>query len=683
MAKIIQLSTQLSNLIAAGEVVERPASVVKELVENAIDAGAGSITVEIQNGGMTLLRVQDDGCGMDPEDAETAFLRHATSKLRSKEDLGAIATLGFRGEALAATAAVSRIDLLTRTAEAEEGVHLRLEAGRLLERESAGCPVGTTMIVRDLFFNTPARMKFMKQDSAEGAAVLAAVQKQALAHPECAFRFLADGEERLQTAGDGELQSAVYSVLGRQLALDMTPVDSGWEHVQLSGFVSRPTATRGTRSQEFFFVNGRYIRSKLLSAALEEAYRNNISVGRFPACVLNLTLPPEAVDVNVHPAKTEVKFLREKDVFDCVHYGVLGALNKLSGRVQMELPKVPAAEAPAARDSQPAAPAPVQKIAGNSAAPQVHSAARQSAGFRTMSAEEYRSLLETFEKSAQVTPSESFRREAQRFPRLHQTVMIPQSPADEPHRQPAAADAAQELPVLQSSAEEAQADAAVLSAQTQIGDPAPAEDTPDGAAAEDAQQTLPLPRVSFRVIGEALDTYLLVEQDDCLLLIDKHAAHERILFERLLAQGVQIPGQLLLAPLTCTLAPEEAAALVQQQALVESLGFDFDSLGDGTLLLRQIPADLDEGEAESSLAEIAGHLQRGVRDTPERLREQLLHSIACKAAIKGGWRTDPYERDRLAEQVLSREDLKYCPHGRPICLTLTRRQLEKQFKRTT
>ena len=331
MPEIIQLSPHIANLIAAGEVVERPASVIKELLENAVDAGASKVTVEIREGGMTFMRVTDNGCGMSPKNARTAFLRHATSKLRTAEDLAAISTMGFRGEALAAIASVSRIDLMTKTPGAIEGISLQLEAGNITEESEAGCPEGTTIIVRDLFFNTPARMKFMKSDSVEGSRVALAVQMQALAHPEVAFRFLRDGKEILNTPGTGHLEAAVYSVYGRDFG-KMVAVDSRWEGYSLSGFISRPTDPRPSRNMQTFFVNGRPVKSRLLIAALEEAYRNQIMVGKFPACVLHVNLPAHAVDVNVHPAKTEVKFLNEKAVFDCVHYGVLGALNKTADR---------------------------------------------------------------------------------------------------------------------------------------------------------------------------------------------------------------------------------------------------------------------------------------------------------------------------------------------------------------
>ena len=655
MAKIIQLSPQMANLIAAGEVVERPASVAKELIENSIDAGARQITVELQNGGMTFLRVADDGCGIDPEDAPTAFLRHATSKLRTKEDLAAIGTLGFRGEALAATAAVSRVDLLTRTAREPLGVRLRLEGGKLLEREEAGCPVGTTVIVRDLFFNTPARMKFMKRDSVEASAVFSAVQKQALAHPEVSFRFIKDGETQLHTPGDGDLRAAIWAVLGKQTAAELVEVHSRWESIAVDGFVSRPTATRGTRNYQIFYVNQRHIRSRLLTAALEEAYRNQLMAGRFPLCVLNLTLPNASVDVNVHPAKTEVKFLREKDVFDAVHYGVLGALNNTPAQVGMKLPEQKPA---AASRPSPLPPA-------FSAAPYAPPKAPQSAPkpkkdfYRTMTAEEYRAFTGLMESLPRPDPSEAVLDRVFSDLPLRETVE-PLKPSPSPRRDGSQPSASPQPP------------------------PSPRRDgtLPSASPQEPVQTELPLPETPFRVVGEVMQTYVLVEQGDELIFIDKHAAHERIGFERLKKQGVQVMGQLLLVPQTCELDREEAALLAQNRALLLSLGYDLDPLGDGTLLLRQIPADILPEDAAASLSEIAGHLQNGRLDTPDALRDEALHTVACKAAIKAGSVTSPYERERLAREVLSRDDLKYCPHGRPICVILSRRQLEKQFKRT-
>ncbi len=699
MPHIIQLSPHLANLIAAGEVVERPASVVKELVENAVDAGARTVTVEIQNGGMTFLRIQDDGCGMEPDEVETAFLRHATSKLRCKEDLEAIGTLGFRGEALAATAAVSRIDVLTRTAGHPLGVRLHLEAGKVLQREEAGCPVGTTIIVRDLFFNTPARMKFMKQDTAEGSAVTGVVQKQALAHPEISFRLIRDGQLQLSTPGDGALASAVYTVLGRQAAGDMVPVESSWEKLSVSGFVSRPTATRGNRTGQIFFVNHRYIRSKTLTAALEEAYRNQIMVGRFPACVLNLTVPLSAVDVNVHPAKTEVKFLREKELFDCVYYGVLGALRKAPGQVQMQLPDQPAAQPKAprpqaepARAPRPDAAEPPRPAADArpQPAPQPRAAAEPRPGyFQVMNAEEYRKYISAAKPPAPAKP----RPEPSKAPPFrtmtraqYDAMTAALNPALLPDASPALLRALREQNRQQQDEDEALLRQNVHLPRTAADPEVPPLTTvpppdPESPPAP-VQQSLPLPETpSFRVVGEVLNTYLVVEQGTDIIFIDKHAAHERILFEQLKARGVEVMGQLLLEPITCSLDREDAAALLAHRELLSGLGYDLDDLEGGTLLLRQIPADILPQDAQATLEEIAEHLRRGKLDKADELRDELLHTVACKAAIKAGYITSDLEREKLARQVLSREDLKYCPHGRPICVVLTQRQLEKQFKR--
>ncbi len=693
MPKIIQLDPHLANLIAAGEVVERPASVVKELVENAIDAGAKTITVELQNGGMSFLRVSDDGCGMGREDAKTAFLRHATSKLRTKEDLAAIGTLGFRGEALAATAAVSRVDLLTRTAEDLEGTHLTLEAGKLLSCEAAGCPVGTTIVVRDLFFNTPARMKFMKRDSVEASAAAGAVQKQALAHPEISFRLIKDGEPQLRTPGDGELLSAVYAVLGRQAASEMIPVDSHWEKLGVSGFVSKPTATRGNRNNQIFFVNHRPVRSRTMTAALEEAYRNQLMTGRFPSCVLNLSMPLSAVDVNVHPAKTEVKFLNEKEIFDCVHYGVLGALNKAPGQVPFVMQDARCkmqndSEATVTSHQSPEKP---PLLAGEGDRPQGRwrgasddqpAPKDDNRFFKAMSAEEYRKaakpqvhtltrweyeqMTRALNKGPAPAPSQAMR-EAVKAATLNSPI---ETPTDDPA--PAGSD-----PLI----------APVIAAGNDAAAPRRQEASGDASLRPETPASLPLEGVEqapgFRYIGEAFRTYILVEQGDELILIDKHAAHERINFERLLAQGTTVLGQTLLQPRSCRFDREEAALLIENRELLLSLGYDLDDLGEGDLLLRQIPSDIRESDAAATLSEIAEHLRDGRLDTPQRLRDEALHTIACKAAIKAGYITDPQELQALAKTVLTNPDLKYCPHGRPICTVITKKQMEKQFKRIT
>lgn len=640
MPKIIQLSPHIANLIAAGEVVERPASVVKELLENAVDAGASKVTIEIRDGGMTFLRVTDNGCGMAAEDARTAFKRHATSKLRTAEDLAAIGTMGFRGEALAAIASVSRIDLLTKTPGSLSGTSLHLEAGEILEEAEAGCPDGTTIIVRDLFYNTPARMKFMKSDTVEGGRVAAAVQLQALAHPEVAFQFLRDGKQVLSTPGSGGLQAAVYCVYGRECA-QMVQVDSRWEQYSLTGYVSKPTDARPSRSLQTFFVNNRPVKSKLLITALEEAYRNQIMVGKFPACVLHLTLPAGAVDVNVHPAKTEVKFLSEKAVFDCVHYGVLAALNKQPDRPQVQFKPQPSAHV-----SPP--PAPPEK----SPAP----APKKESFFRSMTAEEYKTFS-TALKDAPQPKKEAAAAAAEKIPRpsnmpLREFVMLPQVREEKPAPTPSPAAVPKEAPV-ESPAEEMEQTALDMPAQPQ-----------------------------WRMVGELYKAYIIVEQGDEAFLIDKHAAHERILFEKLKANQERISAQSLLQPIPVRLSPSAAGELLANRDMLDELGFEIEEFGENTVLLRQIPMDLSPEDAADAVETLASDLLSGRREHGDTVRDELLHTVACKAAIKAGWVNDEKELLAVVEEVMSREELKYCPHGRPICVTLSKKQLEKQFKRT-
>ncbi len=639
MPKIIQLPQHVANLIAAGEVVERPASVVKELLENSVDAGATQVTVEIRDGGMTFLRVTDNGCGMSPADARTAFLRHATSKLRTAEDLAAITHLGFRGEALAAIASVSRIDLLTKTADELAGTSLHLEAGEITEESEAGCPDGTTIIIRDLFFNTPARMKFMKSDTVEGGRVAAAVQLQALAHPEVAFRFLRDGKEVLSTPGTGDLEAAVYCVYGRDSA-KMIQVDAKWENYRLTGYISKPTDARPSRSLQTFFVNDRPVRSRLLIAALEEAYRNQIMVGKFPACVLHLTVPATAVDVNVHPAKTEVKFLSEKSVFDCVHYSVLGALNKTPDRPNVQFKPAPAPQ-PAPKTA--AAPAP-----------------KQESFFRTMTAEEYRNFSSTVQSAPQPQKAAATATvhavERQQHLNMREQIFTPQ-----PTRLP-------ELPELPPLPPAPQ--------------PAPVPAAQESPSPEPEQAELPMPQqIPWRFVGELYNSYVLVEQGEEAFLIDKHAAHERILFEKLKAHQERISSQLLLTPIPVRLSAEYAAELLGNTDLLDELGFEVDEFGDNTVLLRQIPMDLSPEDAAEAAENLAADLIRGRRERKDTVRDELLHTVACKAAIKAGWHTDEAELMALVKQVMSNDELKYCPHGRPICITLSKKQLEKQFKR--
>ena len=668
MPKIVQLSRHVADLIAAGEVVERPASVVKELVENAIDAGATRVTVEIQNGGMTLIRILDNGCGMAPEDARTAFLRHATSKIRNKDDLAAISTLGFRGEALAAISAVSRIDLLTKAADTP-GVSLHLEAGQITQESPAGCPEGTTILVRDLFYNTPARMKFMKSDQAEASAVFLAVQQQALAHPEIAFRFLKDGQEQLSTAGSGDRMAAIYTVFGREIANNMIEVKGSWEQFTVRGFETKPTCTRGNRSYQYFFVNSRFIKSRMLSAALEEAYKNQLMVGRFPVCVLEIDLPVQAVDVNVHPAKTEVKFLSERGAFDAVHYAVLSALNKAPGRTAVQLPK--------SRQDQIAG-----SVSSNIPVPKKDF-------FQTKTAEEFRRTASAAEENPFEKPVRPAAKPVSVFvdePSFLSAALS--SPVQVPERTVKAPEAAPVVPKAEPIAPAPMEAPAPLTPVPEeehfpLGRKAVSAPTKLTPAPEpESQQVLSIPEVPFRVIGETMDTYILVEQGESLLLIDKHAAHERVLFEKLKSEEHPVMPQLLLQPVPVSLTKPEAQAVLENLPLLQSLGFDVSEFADLQLVLRQIPSDLTEEDACATLEAFAEDLLTGKRPSQADLRDNLLHTMACKAAIKAGWHTQPREREALVREVLSRDDIKYCPHGRPVCIELTKKELEKQFKRT-
>lgn len=631
MPQIQQLPAHIADLIAAGEVVERPASVCKELLENALDAGASAVSVELEKGGLTYLRVTDNGCGMAADQLPTAFLRHATSKLRTASDLAAIHTLGFRGEALAAISAVSRLDVFSREPSSDAGAMLHLEGGVPGEVTAAGCPVGTTVCVRDLFYNTPARMKFMKKDSAEGAAASAVVTQLALSHPDVSFKLLRDGAEVLHTPGNGELLPAVYAALGREFALSLLPVSGSNGDVKVSGFVTKPLAGHGTRARQLFFVNGRLVKSQLLTAAVEEGYRNRLLKGKFPGCVLHITLPADAVDVNVHPAKTVVKFVSDKTVFDAVYHTVTSALDE-EGRP----PKT--AEKPF---------------------------------FQAMTAAEFRARPDT------PAPKNAVELPAGRA--------IGSAPARTYTPVPASAPAAPVLEVRD----------VVPEAGKPFTAPAPRPGTvyhitPPAAAAapepEPEQQAIEMPDVPvreeapWRIAGEVLKTYIICEDGDgAVWLIDKHAAHERVRFDALKASPVPPMEQQLLTPAAVTLSGEEYSAVLENLPLLERCGFRCEDFGDGTVLVRALPDDVPAAEAASTLEEMAQKLLLQRAD-PETLRDELLHTIACKSAIKAGMTSDVTELAALVRRVQSGE-IRYCPHGRPVAARLTRYELEKMFKR--
>ena len=670
MPHIEQLASHVADLIAAGEVVERPASVVKELVENAIDAGASAVVVEIQRGGMSLIRVTDNGCGIAPGELPTAFLRHATSKLRSAEDLGKIGTLGFRGEALAAISAVSRVDIVTRQKGAGCGAALHLEGGVPGQVGEAGAPEGTTIAVRDLFYNTPARLKFMRKDSAETAAVAGLMQHLALSHPDVSFKFIKDGTESLHTPGDGKLESAVYAALGRDFARGLVSVEGRGGDIAVSGFVTAPLLGRGSRSMQVFFVNGRFIKSQLLTAALEEGYRNQIMKGKFPGCVLSVTLPVTAVDVNVHPAKTQVKFAREREVFDAVYHTVLDCLD--------------------AKDAPAAASKPVERVVN----------LRQDF-FRSMDAKTFREQgAKNAEKAAEKPPvrpaaparpawntewksaakvadSQTERSGYQAFRPLEKPAgtAFGKPPASVTERREAAP--VRETPVKAEAPAEKETPVKPEVAKRPFVPAIPAEqqglDLP-------GQTTIEPPKEApWRIAGEVLHTYIICESEDgCVWLIDKHAAHERINFDRLKAAKTPPMRQTLLQPVAAELTKEDGALLLENLSLLEQFGFACEDFGDGAVLVREVPADIDAGDTVSTLEEFAENLRSG--KSLEEKRENLLHTMACKAAIKGGWTSDLSELKVLVEKVQSGE-VRYCPHGRPVAVKLTKYELEKMFKR--
>ncbi len=624
MPKIHVLSKHIANLIAAGEVVERPASVAKELVENALDAGASAITVEIQNGGISYLRVLDNGHGIAKADVKNAFARHSTSKIKSEEDLAHITTLGFRGEALAAIASVSKIDLFTKSVDEEIGSSLHLEGGEILSQEDAGVPDGTTVIVRDLFFNTPARMKFLRKNTSEAASVEQTVLAAALSHPEVSFRFIRDGKNVLHTSGDGNLKNCIFSALGNQFAADLVEAKSQSDTVKVYGYTCKPIAARGNRTMQYFFINGRIVKSKLLSAALDEAYRDLLMKGKFPACVLFFELPHELVDVNVHPAKTEVKFAHDRQMFEAAYFAVKTALHSDRGHVAAE-PKI--------------APPPIVKEAEKQAQPvrEIPQKPMQTAP-----------VQQSFQMPREVVRQEP---KTSAFTLRDGTASIFQTPKVEEPPKP------------------------VVNVEPKPSEPvAVPKEEPTPIQEEKAP--------AYRIIGELFATYLIVECEDEVLFIDKHAAHERVLFEKLRRESGTADAQVLLQAIPVTLSKPEQTALLQAEDELKTLGFAVEELGETSLAVCEAPAALDLADVPQVIGEIAENLLQGNRlSQPEQISE-LLHSIACKMAIKAGKRSADAEIRHLVERVLCDSEIRYCPHGRPVSITMTRAQFEKMFKRT-
>lgn len=648
MAKIHKLPKEIAQLIAAGEVVERPASVVKELLENAIDAGASDITLEIQNGGIRFIRITDNGCGIAREDVPTAFLSHATSKIQKADDLDSIFTLGFRGEALASIAAVSRVELMTKTAEEFAGTRAELAGGEIVSVDDAGCPNGTTLIIRDLFFNTPARMKFLKTDRAEGSAVAAVADHIALSHPEISLRFIKDGKQQLCTPGNGDLLSCIHSVYGREFAQTLLPVDYALNGITVRGFVSKPFCSRGSNSMQHFFVNDRYIKSRSGAAALNEAYKNSIMVGKYPACVLFLEVQPTAVDVNVHPAKTEVRFSNEKAVFDAIYYAVKNALSADTSRPTAQLqPQKHMADASVLRPVEPTAEqitlrdTPVNSAHANSEKPNAFTH-----GAPIKSAPQKPEKQEIKAYTAFLNDTKETCGEEGEIPDLSVRTAQPALRTDSP------APAVSESDIEISPAPEAESAAS------------PAQKAPE-----------------FRLIGEAFKAFIFAECDGKLLLIDKHAAHERMLYNALKKDNGSLGSQMLLAPVNVTLSKEEYAVITANMDVFAQAGFELEDFGEGTVRVRACPLNLEKEDITALVTEIAGYLLKNKREVITEKLDWVYHSMACRAAIKAGNDTKDYELYEFTKKLLMSDDVRYCPHGRPVLVELTRRELDRWFGR--
>lgn len=611
MAKINKLPKHMADLIAAGEVVERPASVVKELMENAVDAGATSITVEIQHGGISYIRVTDNGCGIDREDVKTAFVSHATSKIKTAEDLNTILTLGFRGEALPSIAAVSKVNMITKTATEEMGTSLAIEGGIITDFSDAGCAVGTTMIVRELFYNTPARMKFLKKDVSEGNYVASAVEKLALSHPEISIRFIRDGKQVFTTNGDGNLQNVCFSAFGKDFSNGLLNVDGTVGNVSVSGLVTPPFNCRGSRGMQYFFVNGRSVKNTTIMAAFENAYKNSVMVGKFPGGILFITLPPTLVDVNVHPSKIEVRFSDEKAIFDAVYHAVKTALSENTSLKQANLPeKKPIFNEIFAKPQQEFKQTTVQE--------------------NIIYTEKVLKPLSVFDVVEDV-----------------KTDYVAED--DDPLKI--------EFPV------------AIPETRVEIKETiTPKTETP-------TEESI------IRFVGEAYKTYIFIELNGKLCVIDKHAAHERILFNKLKSQSQNSGSQMLLAPVTVTLGKEEYIAVTENLETIVKSGFDIEDFGNGTVIVRSCPMDLDNCEIEPLISEIAEYLTKNRRDITNEHLDWIYHNVACRSAIKAGDDNSETELLVLAKQVVNDNDVRFCPHGRPVMIELSKYELEKQFGR--
>lgn len=623
MPKINVLPKEIYQLIAAGEVVERPSSIVKEMIENSVDAGAKNITVEIKNGGSTYIRITDDGCGIEKDDIKKVFVSHATSKISQKDDLNSISTLGFRGEAMASISAVAKVELLTKAESEDFGTRYEIAGGEEISFDNAGCPKGTTIVVRDIFFNTPARMKFLKKDVTEGNSVAGIVDRMAISHPDISFRFIRDGKQVLITSGSGELISTIYSVFGRDVSDALIPVDYSYENMRITGFASKPTSSRKSRAMQFFFINGRLIKSQTAMAALEQAYKNSIMVGRFPMCVLNIELNPSLVDVNVHPAKIEVRFANEKPIFDLIYYGVKSAVE--ADRTVKEAAFTPTIE-------------------------QVYDIPEKS----------YSSKIDFFKKKEDKPVQQTFRAEPEKdFWRVSAPTRDFSGKAEESE--------VVKIPVIQ-AVEPEEFTVPIKQQEEEI------EQDDKRIIVDDGEN------ISFRLVGEAFKTYLIVEIDKELYFIDKHAAHERMNYERFKAQST-VEAQMLLAPVAVNLSKDEFDTVTENAELLNQCGFETEPFGESTVVVRAVPSLVGDSDVKDLITEIAQKLLEHKTDIlPDKI-DWIYHSASCRGAVKAGDKTTPQEQEMFVKKLLSMPEIRFCPHGRPVFIKISKYDIEKQFGR--
>lgn len=637
MARINVLPKEIYQLIAAGEVVERPSSVVKEMIENSLDARAKNITLEIKNGGSTYIRITDDGCGIERDDVRKVFISHATSKISKKDDLNSIATLGFRGEAMASISAVSKVELLTKAENEEIGTRYEIAGGEELEFDDAGCPNGTTIVVRDIFFNTPARMKFLKKDVTEGNQVAGIVDRMAISHPEISFRFIRDGKQILITSGNGDLKSTVYSVLGKEMSDSLMSVDYSFNDMRITGFVSKPTASRKSRAGQYFYINNRIVKSKTAMAALEQAYKNTIMVGRFPACVLNIELNPAQVDVNVHPAKTEVRFANEKPIFDLVYYAVKTAIENDRTVKEVEFKENP-----------------IYRQESKNV-------------YQNNDNKSFQAKFDFFKKKDEP-PS-------QQVIKTKPREDFWQVEAPKP-----------EYKIARDEKPKPRVDINIEYEEPEEISTAKSKDAPKERDIEkvvitdekDNENFIP----NFKLIGEAFKTYLIVEIENELYFIDKHAAHERMNFERFKAQAT-VETQMLLAPVVVNLTKDEFIAISENVELIKKCGFELEEFGESQIIVRAIPSLVDGDSVKDLMLEIAQKLLEHKTDIlPDKI-DWIYHSASCRGAVKAGDYTSRQEQEMFVKKLLSMPNIRFCPHGRPVFIKMSKYDIEKQFGRVT